>query len=370
MARDYRYISADAHLDVNPDRWRNRVVETYRDCAPRLVQLPNTDAILVEGHPLDICTNLRAGVPPDQWTPGAGIRFEEMPGSGSPEQRLHEQDVDGVDAEVLYPEVGARNGWSTIEDDDAHCAVIHAYNEWLAEEYCSVAPDRLIGIGAIPERGLPGAMKELEHCAQLGLKGVVLNSYPSGRLLTATHEDDAFWAATLDLGLRVTFHGKFSGSVGLDRRAGRSTDRLGRQIAGGIAGQLAVTGLFDRFPSLQIYLAENQLGELPHTLEQLDIVYEKHHYGYERAQDLEPISRPPSEIVKEHFFWGFSDSPIGVRLRDHIGVDRIMWSTNFPHLPSRWPHSAEVIERNFQGVPEGEKHGMVAGNCMRLFGIE
>lgn len=62
--------------------------------------------------------------------------------------------------------------------------------------------------------------------------------------------------------------------------------------------------------------------------------------------------------------------PIGVRLRYDVGVDHVMWSTDFPHIESDWPSSMNVVEETFAGVPEDEKRRMVAGNCIEFFHLE
>ena len=75
-----------------------------------------------------------------------------------------------MDAEVLFPGNVGPGFWRGIRNDDAYKSVVRAYNDWLAEEYCSCAPDRLIGIGVIPITNIDDAVGELEHCAKLGLK--------------------------------------------------------------------------------------------------------------------------------------------------------------------------------------------------------
>lgn len=373
MARAYRYISADSHLEISPESWRKRVPKKHRERAPRLIQLADgSDAILVENRPLNVRWVHGAGVPFERWGLETGMRYDETAGAGPPEQRLKEQDMDGIDAEILFADVGGRSDWSGIADDGAYHAVVWAYNEFLAEEYCAVDPDRLIGMGIIPERGIEGAIAELEHCARLGFKAVNLSRYPSAKPFP-TPEDDRFWAAALDADMPVTIHTEFADS---ERRGGTTQQRgpdLARRIctygvkAAPIAAALAVSGVFDRFPKLQVYFAENQIGWIPNYLEQMDVLYERHRYYHERMQGLKPLSRLPSEIVKEHCLWGFMDNPIGVQLRHHVGVDKVMWSSDFPHAPTDWPHSMQTIERNFAGVPAEEKYLMVAGNAVRFF---
>jgi predicted TIM-barrel fold metal-dependent hydrolase len=78
----------------------------------------------------------------------------------------------------------------------------------------------------------------------------------------------------------------------------------------------------------------------------------------------------PSEYFKEHAHWGFFEDHVGVRLRHEIGVDRMMWSTDFPHVVSRWPKSLQKLEQQMAGVPEEERRKMVAGNAIRFFGLD
>ena len=94
--------------------------------------------------------DLYGGKGRDEYVPFGG-RYEGTPGTGTPEQRIQEQNQDGIDAEVLFPsQQGGPKFWRRIEDDAAYKAVVHAYNSWLAEEYCAVDPSRLIGVGILP----------------------------------------------------------------------------------------------------------------------------------------------------------------------------------------------------------------------------
>src|SRR5581483_8474669 len=185
MARNYTLMSSDGHLEVPPERWVHRVPAKYRDRAPRTVQLPDGgDALLIEGQPLLEANflDLRAGRAQGTWQP-FGLKVADAAGTGSPQQRVEEQDRDGMDAEVLFAAmVAGPVFWRNIAHDEVYKAVIRGYNDWLGEEYCAVAPDRLIGLGGVLLGALPNA------------KG-----YP-------TPEDDRFWAAALDLDMPITVH--------------------------------------------------------------------------------------------------------------------------------------------------------------------
>jgi uncharacterized protein len=389
--RTYRYISADSHLEIDSKSWIPHMPAQYRDRAPRVVRLPDgSDAWLVEGRPLrEVPSDLYGGKGRETWQP-FGQNYETTAGTGPAEQRLREQDQDGIDAEVLFPGVSGPPMWRAITDDDAYLAVVHAYNDYLAKEYCSVAPDRLIGLGAIPWTGVDDAIAEMERCAKMGLKGVALGAFPSGKGRPSP-EDDKFWAAALDMKMPITVHEELdrngprggplmqypNADPGLMKRVANSSLReLAGQVArfarlGGLnAVQMTLDGVFDRFPDLRIFFAETQLGWIPFFLEMADVRYERHHLWAEELLNVKPLKAAPSEYIKQYCYWGFQHDQTGIDLRHRIGVDRVMWATDFPHQDSNFPHSMELVEKQFAGVPEDEKRKMVVGNAIEYFHLD
>ena len=196
MSRHYRYISADGHFESPPEQWTHRVPKQYRDRAPRRIKLADgRDGLLIEGRPLVYGgTSHYAGRPPEDFDP-IMLDFDATPGCGSAEQRLREQDQDGIDAEVLFA-LDVRN--PAIRDRAVFIGIIHGFNDYLAEEYCAVDRDRLIGVAVLPNIGAEEDIAEMERCKRMGLKAVWLSTFPSGQSFPST-EDDRFWAAALDL---------------------------------------------------------------------------------------------------------------------------------------------------------------------------
>ena len=386
MGRTYRVISGDSHLEVDSKAWIERVPAKYRDRAPRLTQLPDgSDAWLVEDQPpRTVASDLYGGKGRDVWRP-FGQTYAATPGTGSPQQRLSEQDEDGVDAEVLFPGASGPRLWRNIRDDDAYKSVVRAYNDFLAEDYCAVVPDRLIGIGVLPWTGVADAITEMEHCARSGLKGVSLGVFPNGGG-HPTPEDDRFWAAALDLNMPITIHvelNRASGplltypggtpdlikAIGPRRELTAEITKYAR--SGGVnAGQLTLAGVFERFPALRIFFAENQIGWIPLFLEMADTRYERHSAWTEEVLGWQRLPKLPSEYIREHCYWGFQLDTSGVELRHRIGVDRLIWASDFPHQESDWPESRSVLERNFASVPEDERYRMVCGNVIDFFHLE
>ncbi len=143
MARTYQVISGDGHLEIPPDPWIRHVPEEHRDRAPRLIPLrEGGHGWIVEGSPLiHNGQNVTAGRPVKvrggSYWESDGTPF---PGTGDAAQRLREQDLDGIDAEVLYPPVFISRFIENIEDREAYVAMVRAYNDFLTQDYCSVGP--------------------------------------------------------------------------------------------------------------------------------------------------------------------------------------------------------------------------------------
>ena len=270
----------------------HRVPQKYRERAPHTVHLPDGgDALMIEGQPLLEANflDLRAGRAEGTWQP-FGLKVADAAGTGSPEQRVKEQDQDGMDAEVLFAAmVAGPVFWRNISHDEVYKAVIRGYNDWLAEEYCAVAPDRLIGMGVIPITNVDDAIAEMAHCKKLGLKGILMGALPSGKGYP-TPEDDKFWAAAVDMDMPVTVHVQFYRT---GARASQPTfkypkedpvimQRLRRPFLEwlcnfGLApsvsiAQLVLAGVFERHPKLKVFFAETRLGWVPFWLEHMDLV--------------------------------------------------------------------------------------------------
>lgn len=385
MPRDYRYFSADSHFESLPETWTHRVPAQYRERAPRRVKLPDgRDAILEEGLPLEYRgTNLFAGKSPEEFNPVC-LTFETSAGAGSPQQRLKEQDADGIDGELLFASE-ARN--TKIKDRNVFLALIRAFNDYFIEEYCAVDPERLIGVAVMPDIGAGENIAEMKRCKEKGFKAVRLHTFPSGKSYP-TAEDDEFYAAALDLNMPITIHTSFPRRT--DERdvylmkypkepqgEDRPFDFLQRLARQGIyhcgaveAAQLILAGVFDRFPKLRFYWAENNVGWIPYFYQQMDQTYKVNYSWAERLLGLPKLKRLPSEYLREHALWGVFDDPIGIQLRHMIGVDKIMWSTDFPHIVTRWPKSRELVQEQFAGVPEDEKRAMLAGNAVKFFHLD
>ena len=134
--------------------------------------------------------------------------------------------------------------------------------------------------------------------------------------------------------------------------------------------QMAMAGVFDRFSDLKIYWAESQAGWLPYSFDQIDDNHERNRYWGERDFGFKAPARRPSEYLKANCLWGFMRDPWGVKCRHDIGVDILLWGSDFAHATGDWPNSQKVINDTFVGVTDEERYTMLAGNAIRFFHLD
>jgi predicted TIM-barrel fold metal-dependent hydrolase len=373
--RSYRLISADSHLEIPPDDFLPYVPEAYRDRAPRRINTGDGgDSWLVEGVPvIHTGANLTAGQKVQQrgksyWNPD-GTRAT---GGGLATQRLEEQDVDGVDAEVLFPPIFTKDALAGITDVDAYHAIIQGYNTFIAQDYSQVAPDRLIPLGVIPSRTLDGAVAELKRCAELGLKGICLIQFPNGGPV-AKPEDDRFWEAALELGMPVSAHTHFGAAfppfvtgpqAGAHPLAGSLCNRQALLRPQWTVAQLIATGVFDRFPELQIYFAETNASWLPTGLQQYDENYQTYEHIYPK------LPKAPSQYWRDHIFVSFIMDPMVGRMLDLLPIDNLMWGSDFPHSVGSWPNSRHWLEQTFGSASEEVQRKLTSDNVAKFYKLD
>lgn len=364
IARQYRRISADTHVNEPGDLWIKRLPQKFRDRAPIIKSFDEGDAWIIEGikEPVRFGLTSCAGVEPEKVK--AWVRFEDIKAGGyDPAARIKEMERDGVDAEALYPTPVLQIAMCAHQEEDFHLALVRAYNDWLSE-YAAYAPDRFAGLALLPNRGGPkAAVAEIERVMDRpGMRGVVIGCYPNGTLAIQP-EDDVVWRALEERGLPLTIHVALTQSIPAVNKAklpgyGRFFDAPNRMI------EMVFSGMFDRFPNLDVFFAETDFGWLPYVKEQIDNNYSR----------LEPmmqfgLKKSPREYIERHFHFGYMTDTFGVQHRHFVGAERILWSSDYPHVSADWPHSWRTIQASFSGVSPEERALILHGNAERLFGF-
>jgi predicted TIM-barrel fold metal-dependent hydrolase len=366
---DYRLISADSHVSEPPDLWTSRVDRNYRDRAPRLAIDPDGKKgayFLYEGyapHPIGI--GLGAGKSPEELKDflTKATYADARPGGWDPAERLKDNERDGVEADVLYTTLGFRIFW--LRDAALQAECFRAYNDWLAE-FCAYAPGRAAGLAMIslydPERGA----RELERCAKMGLKGAMIWCSPPQEQPYSSQIYDPFWAAAQEMAMPVSLHAITGMGVESQWNWGERYMRtvvLSHELEKSLS-VLMFSGVLDRFPRLKIVSAENNCGWVPYFLQRMDRVFERSRLAAGFTNKLKP-----SEYFARQIWCTYIDDFVGVANRNFIGVDRLMWSSDYPHQASSWPHSQQVVGRDFKDASAEDRFKITRGNVAALYGF-
>ena len=133
-----------------------------------------------------------------------------------------------------------------------------------------------------------------------------------------------------------------------------------------VACDLLFSGMFERFPDLNVVLVESNIGWIPTLLEQCDDMFLRYRWF---TGAVEKMSRMPSEIFARNFWATFMIDTIGLELRHHLNLDHVMWSTDYPHSGTDWPNSRVTMDRQFRGLPLDEVTKMVHANAATLYRI-
>jgi predicted TIM-barrel fold metal-dependent hydrolase len=382
-----RLISADSHVVESPDLWEKWLPKEHLPKAPKRVKdaeggdawqyRPGTPPV-----PLGLVTTyLGRTYDKFKWT---GAKYGEVnAGAWHGATRVKEQDTDGVSAEVLYPSQRTMRHFMLDDDPAFHKAGIEAYNNWMAKEFMSADPKRLIGLAQMPNLGPEAMVGEMRRAKSMGMRGVILSSWPSGAT-SLSKEDDVFWAEAERLGMPLSIHLSVASkaappqggqvSTGMTQATGLLTS--GQKTVAGYANagldtmpliiaETIVSGMFDRFPRLKFISVEAGAGWIPYFLEQLDDRYWRNRNWAEVE-----LKMLPSDYFRRNWSATFVLDFYGVKNRHAAGVRNIMWSTDYPHHICDWPYSRRNVEAMFAGVADDERDDICWRNAARLYKLE
>ena len=371
---DYRVISSDNHVFEPVDLWTSRAEPKYKDRVPRIERLEDGDWWFCDGHKI-------IGTGPGSQT---GMRFEEQenlqrtttveelrPGGWIPEEHMKDMDEDGVDVSIVYPTVGLL--LYSMPDSDLLTEIFRIYNDWLAE-FCKPFPDRLKGIACINVDDVQSGVRELERCANMGLAGGMITVYPPEGHGYNQAEYEPLWAAAQDLRTPLGLHiatnrpgpGQefVSGADDLTPAFICNTDHWVRMSL----SHMIFGGVFQRYPKLQVGSVEMELSWVPHFLDRMDYTYTQRTPRDEWWSNYKG-DLLPSEYFHNNVFVGFQEDGLGIKMRDIIGVDCLMWGSDYPHVESTFPRSKQILEEILADCTEEEKAKIAGGNAARVYNL-
>ena len=367
------YYSCDSHVVEAPEVF-DGLAERFGERGPRVVEgWKEREGVFVAWPSIDFAMSVgRLGIA------GANLNLPETkekmkrgweqinPGVRDPVARLSEQATDGIVGEVMYPSINMLT--FMVDDVEVVNAVFQRHNDWI-RDYCSHAPERLIGVGCLPLRDVDLAIAELERCAKMGIRGVAIPCTAPKERPYSDEYYEPFWERAEEIGLPLTMH-IFCGSepgMGLPKDWDEVVSyTLAHAAAWNTVSNLVTSGVCERHPGLRFVMAEWETGWIAHVLQRWD-----HAYYRARAVEQTPeLAMLPTEYFKRNFNVTFEDDEIGVRTRELIGVENLLWGNDYPHHDAIWPNSRRILSEIMDGVPADEEEQMVWGNVQALYGID
>jgi len=375
-------VSCDDHLDLNmlpANVWKDRMAAKWGERAPQVVVAEN-------GMAQWTCDGQRWGMwSGKQFSFGGpkpihtaydrgGIEDLTELRAGNPKLRLQDMDRDGVWGHLVFGPVTSIK----TTDEALMRACYTAYNDWLYEEFCVAAPERLIGVAMLPPHPEP-AIDELKRLAARG--GV-----KQANLQIAVAEprlEDPRWAPLFALleetGIVLSFH------VTVFPKAGDAFDKYkGSPGATFLHAKMFIEqfldpfvdlfawGILERHPNLKIVIAESGVGWVPWVVEELDY---RHFRLWECADYWDdkggiPHKMKPSEVFQRQVYGTFQQSPTAMRLTEFWGPDNLLWASDYPHPDSIWPNSQATIARTMGHMDPAIVRKIVGGNAAKLYGLD
>ncbi len=341
-------VSADSHVSEDPGLWRDQLPKALAEKLPAFAarQLPT------------------AGF-------SATTREAARPGGNDPRARIGEMEQDGLTAEVLYPTLGLR--LFSVEDAAAQEAAFTVYNDWIID-YCKVSPQRLYGIANISCYNIDNAVKEIERCAKAGMVGALVWQVPHPDYPFTGSHYDALWEAAQALNMPIHLHiltgfDYSKNGAGADRggpvEAHRGSVNLKLGSATNAIFDLIFSGALERFPRLKVVVVESEIGWIPFVLQQWDY----YHRRFEKSRPLD-ITMPPSQYFDRQIYATLFNDPVGGKLLTWWGQDQCMWSTDYPHPNSTWPHSRELLSEQLGHLPQDVLRKLVHDNVVDLYKLK
>jgi len=362
-------ISSDSHVLEPSDLWTKGLPEKMRSRAPHVIWNEQRGVWMFgcdEVTPQPITFSFVAGVDlddlPDMHKAGYSAA---RPGGWDPIARIEDMKMYGVSAEVLYPSLGLGLYW--IKDAAFQEACFRAYNDWLIE-YCAAVPDRLVGLAMISMWNVDNAVAELRRCKDAGLRGGMIWERPPQSHSFLNKENDPFWAAAAEMDMPVALHiltdhgiTKWrveNSPVGPERY--RSSVMMQFEIEQAVF-DLIFGAVLERHPNLKVISVENEYNWLASLLVRMD-------KGYERFRRDMPLglTMRPSDYVRRQMKITFFNDAIGPMTAPYVGTDLLMWSSDYPHQNSTWPHSREVIARDLSGFSPEDREKILWRNVVEL----
>jgi predicted TIM-barrel fold metal-dependent hydrolase len=399
-----RIISVDDHVVEPPDLWQSSMPESLVADAPRVVRTKGYYDFGGQGrwtthaskwvadpdspysvwadvwHYEDLAWPLTRGWADSGYKEDEAskpVTYEQIhPAAYQRDARLLAMDQNHTEVSMCFPTVPRFCGQLFLERRDKHVALasLQAYNDWMIEYWCAPRPTRLVPITLIPLWDVSMAVAEVKRCAAKGSHAIAFSEAPHFLNLPSIYSGywDPLWAACEDTDTVVNMH------VGSSSRMPRTAPDAPDDASFCLTYINALTaftdwlysGTLERFKRLRIAFAESQVGWIPFVKQRTDNSWLKAHDKFDASGVMRAESLP--SLGADRVYGCIFDDLEGLRIRDQVGIDQILFETDFPHTDSTWPNSAAVANELFSavGMAPDEIYKVLRGNAIRAYGLD
>jgi predicted TIM-barrel fold metal-dependent hydrolase len=372
---DLILISVDDHVIEPPDIFVNHLSPKYLDRAPKLIRRSDGSDVWVFGEAVieNSALNAVAGRPKEEYGLEPQSLDEIRPGCFDVAERVMDMNAGGVLASMNFPSFPTFTARLFATDDvDFSLALVRAYNDWHIDEWCGAFPGRFIPM-AVPAIWDPQlSADEVRRVADKGCHSLTFTENPAALGYPSFHDDywDPLWQALCDTGTVLSIHLGSSGRLSIPAVDSPPDVMITLQPMNiqSAAADLLWSRVLKEYPAIRIALSEGGNGWIPYFLSRVDRTFEMH-----RAWTQQDFGgRLPSEVFREHFLTCFISDPVGVELRERIGIDNIAWEADYPHSDSMWPHAPEELSAVFNenAVTQEEADKITHSNAMRWYSFD
>ncbi len=377
-------ITADAHVG-EPEALRRRMPKSYRDRMPRLVRLKDGNVTFpANGEKPNKRRKRRKPTPEDMMR-----EFRDDPSEGTDlDRRLHDMALEGVDGQVIFPNVGLA---CSLGDEPAgyYHAWARAYNDFVWDVFGTVH-DRFKPAAMLAVDDPKRMMAEAERCLKRGFASFFLPAtVPWQPYRMPVY--DPLWSLAAEADVPINFH-IFSGNLafrgdfasiaelspGRYRKAravsaeedkNNMPEMVGISVVGMAAGmspivELCGSGVLQRHPDLKFVITESECGWLAWVLHAMDQMQERRYLG------MLELDLKPSEYFHRQGFVSISDDPIALHNVAFTGTDCLLWGNDYPHDEGIFPHGKRPIAEIRDKLTRKQAHDILCGNAARLYGFD
>ncbi len=368
----YTLLSVDDHLMEPPHTFEGRLPRKFVDAGPRVIETDEGHEVwTMEGTPYFQVGFMAVAGRPKEDHRMEPSRFEEVRrGCWDIHHRIKDMDLGGIWASVNFPSGATGFGgtlFSETKDQDLGLACVRAWNDWLFEEWYGSYPDRIVPLGitylADPEKGAA----EIRRNAKRGFTAVTLPEQPHEVGFPSVFDD--YWEpivrACAETETVLNLH---VGSAGFAKTPpGAPTLELGSTLFQAMALQSCAEWLWSgwpaRFPELKIAMSEGGIAWVAGLIDRLDNIMARSGYG---GGWLDPkIS--PSDCLRRNFWFCMIDDPSTLCTRHAIGVENILFESDYPHGDGTWPDTQAVMKSLLGDLPENEIRMIAHENAAKLY---